>query len=106
MLNKFLRVFSVYNFINVLIAYAYELVKIPGQVNRYANIAAKILALFINVFSYVSVPALVVSAFGVIYYFIKSIKARFKSDAYIYLFMNMVNVMSLSYFMILLISQM
>lgn len=105
MFNKFLKIFSVYNIVNVIIAYAYEFVKIPGQVNRYAYLLAKILGLFINVFSYVSIPALLVSIFAVIYFFIKSIKAEFKSEAYTYLFINMVNVMSLSYFMILAISQ-
>ena len=105
MFNKFLNIFSIYNLINVIIAYAYEFVKIPASVNRYAYLAAKILGLFINVFSYVSIPALIVSIIAVIYYFVKSIKAKFKTEAYTYLFINMVNVMSLSYFMILIISQ-
>lgn len=105
MFNKFLKAFSVYNLINVIIAYAYEFVKIPAQVNKYAYLGAKLLGLFINVFSYISVPALLVSVFGVIYYFVKSIKAKFKTEAYTYLFINMVNVMSLSYFMILVIAQ-
>ena len=105
MFNKFLKIFSVYTLINVVIAYVYEFVKIPGQVNRYAYLGAQILGLFINVFSYITIPALLISAFAVIYYFIKSIRAEFKSEAYAYLFINMVNVMSLSYFMILFISQ-
>lgn len=105
MFNKLLKILSVYNLINVIIAYVYEFVKIPAQVNKYAYLAAEILGLFINVFSYICIPALIVSVFAVIYYFIKSIRTEFKTEAYTYLFINMVNVMSLSYFMILVISQ-
>ena len=105
-MNKFLKIFTVYNLINVIIAFCYEFAKIPAHTNRYAYLFASILGMFINVFSYVAIVAVLVSMFAVVYYLIKSIRSESRSEAYVYLFLNMINVMSISYFIILAIAQM
>ncbi|MBQ7900720.1 MAG: hypothetical protein IJ365_01990 [Clostridia bacterium] len=105
-MNKFLKVFSVYNLINVVIAYAYEFIKILAQTNSFAYLIASILGIFINVFSYVSLISLVVSIIAVIYYFIRSLRTEQKSESYVYMFINMINVMSIAYFVALTLAQM
>lgn len=104
-MKKFLKIVSVYNLINVVIAYVYEFVKIPAQANRFAYLIASILGIFINVFSYVSLISLLVSIFAVIYYFIRSLRTEQKSESYIYMFINMINVMSIVYFVALTLAQ-
>ena len=104
-MNKFLKVVSIYNVINVIIAYLYEFIKIPAEVNRFAYLIASVLGIFINVFSYVVIVSLPVSIFAVIYYLIRSVKEELKSEPYTYMAINLFNIMSMAFFLLNVISQ-
>ena len=104
-MNKFLKIVSVYNVINLLIAYLYEFIKIPADTNRIAYLFAAVLSIFINVFSYVVLLALPVSMFALIYYLIRSVKSEQKSEPYTYMAINLFNIMSIGFFLLNVISQ-
>ncbi len=103
-MKTFLKTISWYSFFNVIIAYVFEL--ISPLSNKITQLISAILALFINVFSYVAMPLLFAAIICAVYYFVGVLRDKGRTEAFKYMVINVVNVVSIAYFVALAISQM
>ncbi len=93
------KIISTYSFINVIIAYAFELVSPLSY--KIAQLISTIFALFINVFSYVAIPLLFAAIVLAVYYFVQVICDKDRLTSFKYMVINVVNVVSIAYFVAL-----
>ncbi len=95
-MKKVLKIASWYSFFNVIIAYAFEFIS-PVQ-HWLAQAVASVLAVFINVFSYVAIPLMLVSIISAVYFFVMVLRDKEQTEAYKYMVMNVVSAASIAYF--------
>ena len=93
-----LKTISVYTFMNVIIAFVYDLLLlIPNAVTDFVS---GILSLFVNVFSYVMILLMPIVFIMSVYYLICVIRHTDKTDPFKYMCMNLVNFFGMVYFFV------
>lgn len=104
MKNKFrtiMNFLTVYNLINVAIAFAFELLSPYYSLGGAMVTIANVLFFFISAYSYIAIFGLLASFVGMIYYFIGCLRWQDKSIAYIFLLFSLINIVSIGYFSIM-----
>ena len=103
-MRRVIKIFTFYNLANVILGFAFELLRAYSGAKVF-NFVMDVLFFLISAFSYLSPIALIFSVFAVIYCMIAIFRANKKYDAYMILFVNMINLIGLGYFMLIALSE-
>lgn len=92
---------AIYNFANVVLAFAFDLLRPYFASGEAMIFIANILFFLISAFSCIAAIGFVVSIVGVIYYVVGCFRWQDRGSAYLYFIISMVNVMGIGYFAII-----
>lgn len=96
-----MHVYTLFNLANVIIAFAFELLRPYFMANGFMTVMGNTMFYLISAYSYLAIPGFLFSVGGVIYYFIGCLKWTDRSSAYLFLMISMINVVSIGYFVML-----